>query len=604
MPRWLHALSLRHKLVLTILVCLVLPSLVSMNVSNLFTRGVVRTQVTENSQEAMRIVNQFISEQVKNMIYVMNFVQFDEELQLSIRELGRVNASSAQGDVLAYKKTISKRLDTVINSLGHLYVTVLLPNQQYVASYTTFAFDPTSFFEKSWFRDLEQVTGYNVKWVGAEPNYDLQAAEKPYLLTVAKPLRTNSATYGYVVVSLEMDEIQKLLGQYKANELMVIIDRQGRIVVDPNYDNIGTAFPYFDRLPTDESVSFLEVAGEEYIMLSEQLTPEWKLVSMSPYKEAAQKIESFRRVDFLIQLLFLVLFAVIVLYIVRTLTQPIARLVQTVVRIESGQLSERSNISGEDEVGRLGYVFDRMIDRIERMIEENRREQELKRKAELAMLQAQINPHFLFNVLNSIRLKIMMKGDEDNAELISSLSSLLRMTINRNNEFIPLHEEIEINKHYIRLLNSRHGDRVVLRVQAASDTLMLEVPRFILQPLIENAYIHGLKSKSGEIVIATRRCEDGRLQVEVRDSGIGMPEERLAALRADLESFRRADADDGKKSLSGIGISNVFERLQLIYGDRFDYEIESEPDRGVRIVLRFPDRTKEAGQDVFGQDRG
>ena len=254
-------------------------------------------------------------------------------------------------------------------------------------------------------------------------------------------------------------------------------------------------------------------------MLSNHLTPEWQLVNMSPYKAAAQKIESFRKTDFLIQLFFLILFAVVLLYMVRTLTKPIARLVQTVVRIESGQLGERSNISGGDEVGRLGYVFDRMIDRIELMLDENRREQELKRKAELAMLQAQINPHFLFNVLNSIRLKIMMKGDSENAELISSLSSLLRMTINRNNEYISLHEEIEINEHYIRLLNSRHGDRVNLRISAASDTLLFEIPRFLLQPLIENAYIHGLKSKAGEITIASRICEDGRLQVEVKRFG-------------------------------------------------------------------------------------
>jgi two-component system sensor histidine kinase YesM len=246
-----------------------------------------------------------------------------------------------------------------------------------------------------------------------------------------------------------------------------------------------------------------------------------------------------------------------------------------------------------------------MIDRIEHMIEENLHEQELKRKAELAMLQAQINPHFLFNVLNSIRLKIMMKGDEENAELISSLSSVLRMTINRNNEFIMLHEEIEINEHYIRLLNSRHGDRVVLRIEAASDTLMLKVPRFMLQPLIENAYIHGLKSKPGVIIIASQKCADGRLQVEIQDSGIGMTVENLAALHAHLETKSNDNTEESRRGLlTGIGINNVFERLKLIYGNRFDYEIDSMPDRGTRIVLRFPENVGKGENDVFSYDRG
>ncbi|UKS25367.1 histidine kinase [Paenibacillus sp. HWE-109] len=593
MPNWTRTLSLRNKLVLTILICLVLPSLVSMNVSNLLTRDAVKSQVTDNSIESMRIVNQIVNGQLKNMIYVMNFIQFDDELQPSIRELGRADAETDQGDVLQYKQTIIKRITTVIDTFGNLNVTLLLPNHDYVASYSTFTFNPNDFLKKDWFSAVEQISGYNVKWIGAEPNYS-RTTSQPYLLAAAKPIRKNDVTYGYVVVGLEMNTLQQLFDQYKNNESMVIIDQNGRIIVDKDSDKIGTQFAYQNQLPPEDGSSFVKVAGEDYILLSNQVTPDWRLVSMSPYKTAAHRIESFRKTDFFIQIFFLLLFAVILLYMVRALTKPIARLVQTVVRIESGQLGERSNISGGDEVGRLGYVFDRMIDRIEDMIVENRHEQELKREAELAMLQAQINPHFLFNVLNSIRLKIMMKGDSENAELISSLSSLLRMTINRNNAYIPLHEEIEINEHYVKLLNSRHGDRVNLRISAASDTLFIEIPRFMLQPLIENAYIHGLKSKSGEITIASRICEDGRLQVEVRDSGLGMPPERLAALRNYLGPIQQVE-DATSPALSGIGLHNVFERLRLIYGHQFDYEIISEQGQGTQIMLRFPQQARTEG---------
>ncbi|MGO4273044.1 sensor histidine kinase, partial [Paenibacillus sp. TAF58] len=159
--------------------------------------------------------------------------------------------------------------------------------------------------------------------------------------------------------------------------------------------------------------------------------------------------------------------------------------------------------------------------------------------------------------------------------------------------YISLHEEIEINEHYVRLLNSRHGDRVQLQISAASDTLLFEIPRFLLQPLIENAYIHGLKSKAGEITIASRICEDGRLQVEVKDSGVGMPPERLAALRNHLDVVPIQQSQETSiPALSGIGLHNVFERLRLIYGHRFDYEIESGPDQGTQIVLRFPPVSK------------
>ncbi|CAN7239163.1 cache domain-containing sensor histidine kinase [Paenibacillus sp. LjRoot56] len=589
MLQWFRTLSLRNKLVLTILICLVLPSIVSMNVSNLLTRDAVRTQVADNARQSMLIANQIVTGQMKNMLYMMNFVQFDVDLREPILNLSHADETTSIGDLYISQNTINKRIDTVIGPLENLVLTLLLPNGQYYATYTTTNFDPKSFFEKAWMRDVMQSGGYSVKWIGAESNYSQQSSQS-YLLEAVKPLRLNGATYGYVIVGLEPSVVQKLFAQYEDNESMVIIDAQGKILVDKDSSQIGKPFAYYDQLPPEEGTSFVKVAGEEYIMQSAQVTPEWKLVNMTPYKAAAQQIQSFRKTDFGIQLVFLFLFAVVLLYVVRTLTKPIAKLVQTVVRIESGQLSERSNISGGDEVGRLGYVFDRMIDRIELTLFENKREQELKRKAELAMLQAQINPHFLFNVLNSIRLKIMMKGDEENAELISSLSALLRMTINRNNEYITLHEEIGINEHYVRLLNSRHGDRVILRVSAASDTLLIQIPRFLLQPLIENAYIHGLKSKAGEITIISRIAEDGRLQVEIQDSGVGMTPERLLELRNHLEAtpILPVVEEASSPSLSGIGIHNVFERLRMIYGHRFDYDIASSLGHGTQIILLFP----------------
>ena len=129
-------------------------------------------------------------------------------------------------------------MTTVINSFGNLYVTLLLPNGEYVASYSTFAFNPNEFLQKSWFSDVEQVSGYNVKWIGAEPNYS-QATNQPYLLAAAKPLRTNGLTYGYVIVGLELSALQQLFNQYKNNESMVIIDDQGRILVDKDSSTIG-----------------------------------------------------------------------------------------------------------------------------------------------------------------------------------------------------------------------------------------------------------------------------------------------------------------------------------------------------------------------------
>src|SRR5690606_5826160 len=150
--------------------------------------------------------------------------------------------------------------------------------------------------------------------------------------------------------------------------------------------------------------------------------------------------------------------------LISRLTKPMQRLGRVAAQVESGRLEVRSHIRGSDEIGQLGRSFDQMLDRVAAMIEQIRTEQTLKRKAELDMLQAQINPHFLFNVLNSIRMRIMMKGDADSAALISSLAALLRMTINRSNELIPLREEADTVVHYVRLMNFRHNEQIQLEV--------------------------------------------------------------------------------------------------------------------------------------------
>jgi two-component system sensor histidine kinase YesM len=227
-----------------------------------------------------------------------------------------------------------------------------------------------------------------------------------------------------------------------------------------------------------------------------------------------------------------------------------------------------------------------MLDRIEEMIHEIQMEQARKRKAELELLQAQVNPHFLFNTLNSIRLQVIMKGEKEIGGVIGSLSTLLRMTINRNNEFITLHEEIDIAQQYVKLMKFRHEEDVQLITNLASDTLLASIPRLTLQPLIENAYIHGLMQKQGKITISSWK-KDHLLYISVQDNGVGIEQEKLASLTHMLsETSMRGES--ASTSMNGIGLKNVNERLSMIYGDEFAIHLITAKDMGLKITLSFP----------------
>lgn len=209
------------------------------------------------------------------------------------------------------------------------------------------------------------------------------------------------------------------------------------------------------------------------------------------------------------------------------------------------------------------------------------------------MLQAQIHPHFLFNALNSIRMKVLRHGDAESAGMIGSLSKLLRMTINSDAEEIGLHEELELLAHYVELMNLRQKEKVKLLPDIASEALLVKVPRFLLQPIVENALIHGFNQRTGTIRI--RAEMQGRvLRLTVEDDGVGMDGDVVEALNRKLS---RAMDDRGERSgtgapgigsgtsFSGMGLVNAVERMRLLRGEAFAIEVESRPGNGTVIRL-------------------
>jgi len=239
-------------------------------------------------------------------------------------------------------------------------------------------------------------------------------------------------------------------------------------------------------------------------------------------------------------------------------------------------------------VAELGHSFNDMLDTIEEMIEQVKKQEEEKRSAELEMLQAQINPHFLFNALNAIRLHIKMNGDKDSANLIHALSSLLRMSINRDNAFISLKEELEIVEDYMQLMNFRHKHEIKIAIFVEDNLKEIKVPRFFLQPLIENAVIHGYEHKKGSIVISGYVENDQYLLLQVEDDGSGMSETKLNELKAKVYNKEASINRKNSQSFSGIGIRNVYQRMKMIYGTDFSMRIDSTDGKGTRYTFYIP----------------
>ncbi|HZG85781.1 cache domain-containing sensor histidine kinase [Paenibacillus sp.] len=589
--------SFRTKLLLTSIACLLIPTLITLSVSNILTRDAVKEQAETNAAEQLKLIDGYLSNLLANMLYISNYIIVEPDMNVILKEqaAGKTYAGpDAEYREFEDRNEIIKQINNIAIVGEKTYVTILLPNGRYFTNYSVEVedFDPLRLVEEPWFRELEKLTGMEAYWVEAEPSpYLYEEAAGRYQISVARTLRRpNFEIYAYVIVTVTDNQILDIFRRLAVNQEVMLVDGEGRIMSHLDRGRIGERLPYIR--PGEDGSAIVQLDGEDYLVAQRRLAvKDWKLVLLTPYKDAVHKINHIFQSVFLFQIVAFATFLVVLILLIRAFTKPIVRLGKLAHTVQRGNLEVRSQIRGSDEIGRLASSFDQMLDRIKQMIAEVTAEQSRKRKAELAMLQAQINPHFLFNVLNSIRMKVLRKGDEDSAEMISSLSRLLRMTIGREEEAITLHEEVSTAIDYVNLMNMRQKEKVRLDADVSSDAMLARVPRFILQPIIENALIHGLRQSNGTIAVVARRTERGELEIVVRDDGEGMDAEALARLRTRLEAERHepGEPSDGRGSrFSGIGLPNVCERMRIRYGGAFRMTVESELGAGTAITMRFP----------------
>jgi two-component system, sensor histidine kinase YesM len=442
-------------------------------------------------------------------------------------------------------------------------------------------------------------------WVGATPTvFPYDRADNPFQISVARTLRQESSKiYGYAIVTMMESKISKIFKGLTSGQDVMMVDGQGMIISSSHGERINTLFQYRDLLREDGLTPMSQIVrdgNQKLLVTTSRLTfNDWHLVAVQPYQSAILNISSIFSRVFTFQIVSFFVFLILLLILMRAFTKPLIRLGRVASSVQRGNLEVRSGVRGQDEIGRLGFLFDQMLDRIKDMITEVSVTQARKRKAELAMLQAQINPHFLFNVLNSIRMKVMRGGDPDSAKMIASLSKLLRMTISRDEDAITLHEEIELLTHYVDLMNLRQKEEVRLQLEVDAAAFHIEVPRFILQPLVENALIHGLNRSAGTITVRTA-MKERFLELSVEDDGIGMEPDVLVRLSEQLAAASfliEAKGDRSKSGMSGIGIVNVAERMRIMFGDAFEITAESRLHEGTRIIMQIPLR-EESRQHV------
>jgi two-component system sensor histidine kinase YesM len=278
----------------------------------------------------------------------------------------------------------------------------------------------------------------------------------------------------------------------------------------------------------------------------------------------------------------------------KSIYAPIKKLHDVTTTITKNDLQALMTSDNVDEITELGMSFNIMIGKIKELLDSKIKEQEELKKAELRALQAQINPHFLYNTLDTIIWMAESKKTDQVVKIVSALSKFFRISLSKGMDWITIGEEVERIKSYLTIQKMRYRDILDYKIEVDENVAENTILKLILQPLVENALYHGIKNKrqKGMIIVRARRKSENEILLEVEDDGIGFTSEKLAQLRAEL------DDDSGDIKLeSGFGIGNVNKRIRLYYGKPYGLSVQSEYTTGTCVTLVIPAKMETAPEN-------
>ena len=400
----------------------------------------------------------------------------------------------------------------------------------------------------------------------------------------------NGTFRGVILINLNMNKITEICNSFqeKQENFICIINDKGELVYEQQNGRERFAFDEKENRQelntalgkTKESCFRLNYRGEKYLVTrTDMKTTGWTLVSMVPYKSVMAETMAISGVMILAVAITLIVTLLLLNRILTGVVKPLKKLEKYMVQVNPDNMDQRMEILTDDEIGHLSMKFNQMMDRIRNLKEQVIEEQEDKRKYELQALQAQINPHFLYNTLDSI-IWMAETNDSNIVAMTEALAKLFRISLNKGNEEISLERELEHVKNYLIIQSMRYADKFTYEISAEPGVERCRTIKLILQPIVENCIYHGIKKKRGTGKI-TIRAYRRNLIIEVSDDGCGMPEEICRKILSD-------EIESENISGSGIGVKNVNERIQLRFGKKYGLSYSSEEGVGTTVTYVLP----------------
>jgi two-component system, sensor histidine kinase YesM len=543
----------------------------------------------KNSQlyiaEVMKQMNANIQSYVDNMENISMLALSNKDVKYYISR----NSFIGEEERRPYEKRISDVFQSILYTRKDIAsIMVFGYNGHFVSDRRITSLNPNAKLqEQPWYKNAKNEGGKSV--ISAPHVQNIIQNEYRWVVSLSRELKSSDGISGegIFLVDLNLSVINEICRNINLGKkgYVFIVDQEGKIVYHPQqqliYSNLRSEL-IPEVLNTKNSSFIADDQDGKRIYSVQDTSFGWKIVGVSYTDELIANKSTIRNSLLLFTLIGLAISLLISFMLSHRFSQPIKSLQGIMKQVEKGNFDIRSDIEHHNEIGQLARTFNLMIGKIKNLMQEIIQTQETKRQTELKLLQAQINPHFLYNTLDSIIWMSEQKQNEDAVLMTSALSKLFRASITKDDELIPIRVEIDHIANYLLIQKMRYKEQLDYRIEVSPDILQFKTLKILLQPLVENAIYHGIKNNPElGLITITGRQDGDHLIFEIKDNGQGMsPEQLQKVLNTDH------DLQNGK----GVGINNVNERIKLFFGASYGLHFTSELEQGTCVTITIPKR--------------
>ncbi|MFL0252653.1 sensor histidine kinase [Clostridium neuense] len=556
-----------------IVVCYLILSVLSISFSTFIYYEINKRIMTRKVSEMALQTLQTIDSSLDVLMYTVNN---ESKIILSNQGLQNVLRSGYNGFNYDSQIATNRYLTEFIQSnmfISSVYIFDNYGNRYFVDKKSYKSFNLEDIKQTKWYDEIFKAKGGAIIKLNAGGLFNEPDENYVSIMRVINDLDTQKPI-GTMIVNIPEEAIVNSFNNItrQGSTNILLRDENNNNII--HYNNLSE-YCIEDKVQGSHYYYIKKVKGNDYIISYLKNNLSWKVISIVPFKELSNQSNIYKTIILNMLILNGIMCLLGLILISYSITKPIDKLIKSMIGVENGEFKKVSVSTGNDEIGKLKDVYNTMICRIENLIEQIVKEQKIKRKAELDVLQSQIKPHFLYNSFDAISCLALDGRNNEVYEIIKALGNFYRTSLSNGREVIYIREELQTVKSYLTIQQIRYDNMFSVHMDIDKRANEYKILRLVLQPLIENAIYHGIKPtrRGGNIFVRTLLKKDC-IELVVEDDGVGMSTDTLINIQ--------------EHNAGGIGLHGTMERLNIFYNSKSNFQVESKLGKGTKVTICIP----------------